>query len=142
MVFVGLKRALHYPFNWIRFLEINKLCNVIAKNLTFSANRKLISISWKVWTCSNFSTNWKWKWMNRIRHGRKNVVRKQKFEWIRSVRMLLKWHVRKRGFQRLRDLLNSGMKKKVFGTFYRTTVRSGKKRNKLWKNVEKARNDK
>ena len=30
-----IKRALHYPFNWIRFLQINKLCNVIAKNLTF-----------------------------------------------------------------------------------------------------------
>ena len=65
------------PFNWIRFLEMNKLCHVIAKNLTFSTNQKLISISWKVWTCSNFSTNWKWKWMNRIRHGRKNVVGKQ-----------------------------------------------------------------
>ena len=31
--------------------------------------------------------------------------------------MLLKWQVKKLGFQRLRDLLNSGMKKKVFGTF-------------------------
>ena len=40
--------------------------------------------------------------------------------------MLLKWQVKKLGFQRLRDLLNSGMKKKVFGTFYRTTIRSGK----------------
>ena len=29
-----------------------------------------------------------------------------------------------------RDLLNSGIQKKVFGTFYRTTVRSGKKRKK------------
>ena len=66
-----IKRALHYPFNWIPFLQIKKLCNVIAKNLTFLTNRKLISISWKVWTCSSFSTNWKWKWMNRIRHGRK-----------------------------------------------------------------------
>ena len=71
-----IKRELPYPFNWIRFLEINKLCNVIVKNLTFSTNPKLISISWKVWTFSNFSTNWKWKWMNRIRHGRKNVVGK------------------------------------------------------------------
>ena len=62
-VYFELKRALHYPFNWIRFLEINKLCNVIVKNLTFS-------------------TNWKWKWMNRIRHGRKIVVGKQKFELI------------------------------------------------------------
>ena len=44
--------------------------------------------------------------------------------------MLLKWQVKKLGFQRLRDLLNSGMKKKVFGTFYRTTIRSGKKRKK------------
>ena len=85
-----LKRALHYPFNWIRFLEINKLCNVIDENLTFSTNGKLISISWKVWTCSNFSTNWKWKWMNRIRHGRKNVVGKQKFELIWKVIYLYK----------------------------------------------------
>ena len=23
-----VKRALHYPFYWIRFLEINKSCNV------------------------------------------------------------------------------------------------------------------
>ena len=44
--------------------------------------------------------------------------------------MLLKWQVKKLGFQRLRDLLNSGMKKKVFGIFYRTTIRSGKKRKK------------
>ena len=40
-----VKRALHYPFNLIRFLEIKKLCNVIAENLTISTNRKLISIS-------------------------------------------------------------------------------------------------
>ena len=85
-----LKRALHYPFNWIRFLEINKLCNVIAENFTFSTNRKLISISWKVWTCSNFSTNWKWKWINRIRHGRKNLVGKQKFELIWKIIYLYK----------------------------------------------------
>ena len=39
-----IKRALHYSFNWIRFLEINKLRNVITKKLTFSANPKLISI--------------------------------------------------------------------------------------------------
>ena len=77
-----VKLVLHYLFNWIRFLEIKKLCNVIAENLTFSKNRKLISISWEVWTCSNFSFNWKWKLMNRIRHGRKNVVGKEKFELI------------------------------------------------------------
>ena len=51
--------------------------------------------------------------------------------------MLLKWQVKKLGFQRLRDLLNSGMKN-VSGTFYRTTIRSGKKRKKVlreyWKN--------
>ena len=41
--------------------------------------------------------------------------------------MLLKWQVKKLGPQRPRDLLNSGMQKKVFGTFYRTTIRSGKK---------------
>ena len=28
--------ALHYPFNWIRFLEINKLYNIITKKLIFS----------------------------------------------------------------------------------------------------------
>ena len=44
--------------------------------------------------------------------------------------MLLKWQVKKLGFQRLRDLLNSGIQKKVFGTFYQTTIRSGKKRKK------------
>ena len=44
--------------------------------------------------------------------------------------MLLKWQVKKLGFQRLRDLLNSNMKKEVFGTFYWTTKRSGKKRKK------------
>ena len=97
-----LMRELHYPFNWIRFLEINKLCNVIAKNLTFSTNQKLISISWKVWTCSNFSTNWKWKWMNRIRHGRKNLEGKQKFELIWKI--ILKWQVKKLGFRTLGDL--------------------------------------
>ena len=43
--------------------------------------------------------------------------------------MLLKWQVKKLDLQ-LRDLMNSGMKKKVFGTFYRTTIRSGKKRKK------------
>ena len=45
-------------------------------------------------------------------------------------RMLLKCLVKQLAFQRLRDLLNSGMKKKVFGTFYRATERSGKKRKK------------
>ena len=44
--------------------------------------------------------------------------------------MLLKWQVKKLGFQRLWDLLSSGMQKKVFGTFYPTTIRSGKKRKK------------
>ena len=79
---INVMRVLHCPFNWTRYLEIKKLCSVIAENLIFSTNRKLISISWKVWTYSNFSTNWKWKWMNRIWHGRKNVVGKQKFELI------------------------------------------------------------
>ena len=57
---------------------------------------------------------------------------------IKSVRMLLKWQMKKLDFQRLGDLLNSGMKKEVFGNFYRTTIRSGKKRKKVleeyWKN--------
>ena len=101
-LFPILKGALHYPFNWIRFLEINKLCNLMAKNLTFSTNRKLFSISWK------------WKWMNRIRHRRENVVRKQKFELIWKIIYLYKsmsgknppeksppWRVRGRGRVRL-----------------------------------------
>ena len=45
--------------------------------------------------------------------------------------MLLKSQVKKLGFQRLRDLLNPGMKKNVFGTFYRTTITPGKKRKKV-----------
>ena len=81
-----LTRELHYPVNWIRLLEINKLCNVIAKDLAFSTNRKLISIIW----CPNFSANWKWKWMNCIRHGKKNVVGKQKFQLISEVIHLYK----------------------------------------------------
>ena len=81
-----LTRELHYPVNWIRLLEINKLCNVIAKDLAFSTNRKLISIIW----CPNFSANWKWKWMNCIRHWKKNVVGKQKFQLISEVIHLYK----------------------------------------------------
>ena len=46
--------------------------------------------------------------------------------------MLLKWQVKKLGFQRLKDLLSSGIQKKVFGTFYRRTIRSGKKRKKKY----------
>ena len=34
------------------------------------------------------------------------------------------------------------VKKKVFGTFYQTTIRSGKKRKKVWKHVGKTRNGK
>ena len=52
--------------------------------------------------------------------------------------MLLKWQVKKLGFQRLRDLLNTCMKKKVFGTFSWTTIISGKKRKKVlekWKKL-------
>ena len=41
------------------------------------------------------------------------------------------------GFQRLRDLLNSGMKKEAFGNFYRTTIRSGKKRKKVLEEYRK-----
>ena len=48
---------------------------------------------------------------------------------------------KKLGFQ-LRDLMNSGMKKKVFGTFYRTTEDQARKGKKVWKNVGKTRNDK
>ena len=39
-------------------------------------------------------------------------------------------------------LLNSGMKMKISGTFYWTTIRSDKKRKKVWKNVRKTRNGK
>ena len=77
-LFPIIKGALHDPFNWIRFLEINKSCNLMAENLTFSTNRKLFSISWK------------WKWMNRIRHRRENVVRKQKFDLIWKIIYLYK----------------------------------------------------
>ena len=55
---------------------------------------------------------------------------------------VIKMASKKLGFQRLRDLLNSGIKKKVFGTFYRTTIRLGKKRYKVWENVGKTRNGK
>ena len=42
--------------------------------------------------------------------------------------MLLKCQEKKLGFQSMRDLLNSGMKMKVFGTFYRPDdARKGKK---------------
>ena len=51
--------------------------------------------------------------------------------------MLLKWQVKKLGFQRLGDLLNSGLKKKVFGTFYQRTIRSGKKRKNIGRISEK-----
>ena len=51
--------------------------------------------------------------------------------------MLLKWQVKKLGFQRLRDFLNSDMKKEVFGTFYRTAITSGKKRKKVLEISEK-----
>ena len=51
--------------------------------------------------------------------------------------MLLKWQVKKLGFQRLKDLSKSDMKKEVFGTFFRTTVRSGKKRKKVLKEYRK-----
>ena len=51
--------------------------------------------------------------------------------------MLLKWQVKKLGFQRLRDLLNPGMKKKIFGTFYQTTIRPDKKRKKVLEEFRK-----
>ena len=45
---------------------------------------------------------------------------------------MAKWQVKKLGFQRLRDLFNCGMKKEVFGIFYRTVIiRSGKKRKSV-----------
>ena len=75
------------------------------------------------------------------KRGRKTEIwfnLKNNISIIKSVHTLLKWQVKKLGFQRLRDLLNSCMKKKVFGTFYRKTIRQGKKRKKgleeFWKN--------
>ena len=85
--------------------------------------------------------------MNCIRHGKKNVVGKQKFQLISEVIhlyksnqfTLLKWQLKKLGFQRLRlrDLLISGMKKEVFRIFYWTTIRSGKKRKKVLEKYRK-----
>ena len=46
-------------------------------------------------------------------------------------------YIKKLGFQRLRDLLNSGMKEKVFGTFCRTTIISGKKEKKVLEECRK-----
>ena len=40
--------------------------------------------------------------MNRIWHGRKSVVGKQKFELISKI--ILKWQVKQLGFQKLGDL--------------------------------------
>ena len=51
--------------------------------------------------------------------------------------MLLKWQVKKLGFQRLRDLLNSGMKKKVSGTFYRIAISQARKGTKSGRMSEK-----
>ena len=51
--------------------------------------------------------------------------------------MILKWQVKKLGFQKLRDLLNSGMKKKVFGTFCRAVTMSDKKRKKVLEECRK-----
>ena len=42
--------------------------------------------------------------------------------------MLLKWQEKKLGFKSLRDLLNSGMKMKVFGTFYQPDEQGKEKR--------------
>ena len=51
--------------------------------------------------------------------------------------MLLKWQLKKLGFQRVRDLLNSDMKKEVFEVFFRTAIRSGKKRKKVLEEYRK-----
>ena len=77
--------------------------------------------------------------MNRIRHGRENVVGKQKHELFeKQYAIVIKSNViKKLGFQGLRDLLNSGMNKKVFGIFYRATIRSGKKRKKVLEECRK-----
>ena len=54
-----------------------------------------------------------------------------------QISSMLNWQVKKLGFQRLRDLLNSGRKKKGFGTFCRTTITSGKKRKKVLEECRK-----
>ena len=46
--------------------------------MIFSINRKIFQLhDWKILTSSNFTTNWKWKWLNHIRHGRKTVAGKK-----------------------------------------------------------------
>ena len=73
---ITVKQALHYPFNWNQLVvEHNLLKHVgcytfqlIAGHFLFSyhvsafmvntVHSFLLSISWKVWTCLIFSTNW------------------------------------------------------------------------------------
>ena len=129
--------------------DVNKLCNVIAKNLTFSTNWKLISISWKFSTCSNFSTNWKWKWMNRIQHGRKNVVGKPKFELIWKIIYLINQissHVIKMASKKARlseterfiEIWHEESLWNILSDNYIIRQEKGK----CWKNTGKTRNDK
>ena len=58
LIIVWFMQALHYPINCIWFLEFNELYSVLAKAPAFPTNQCLVSTSWKVQTCSNFSTNW------------------------------------------------------------------------------------
>ena len=54
--------------------------------------------------------------------------------------MLLKWQVKKLVFQ-LIDLMNSGMKKKVFETLS-DNYKIRQEKEKMWKHLGKTRNDK
>ena len=128
---------------WIRFLEINKFCNVMTKNLTFSKNRKLISTSWKV------STNWKWKWMNRVRHGRENVVGKQKFGLIWKIIYLCKSnqsHViktasKKARFSETGRFIELWHEEESLWNILSDNYKIRQEKEKCWKNVGKTRND-
>ena len=50
----NVKRALTYSFNWIRFLENNKLCNVITKNWHFQQIKKWFQLIEKFGHFQNF----------------------------------------------------------------------------------------
>ena len=109
-------------------------CHSLYHSLSFVITRCIThchSLSFVVTQCTSrlsfykrsFSTNWKWKWMNRIQHGKKDVVGKQKFELSWKIihhtnRFISKWLVKKIGFQKLRDLLKSGKQKKASEIYY------------------------
>ena len=109
-------------------------CHLLHHSLSFVITRCIThchSLSFVVTQCTSrlsfykrsFSTNWKWKWMNRIQHGKKDVVGKEKFELSWKIihhtnRFISKWLVKKIGFEKLRDLLKSGKQKKASEIYY------------------------